>query len=295
MGIKGIDVSAYQSSAPDLTGADFVFVKATEGVSYVNPRMAAQAAHARAAGRVVGFYHFVRAGDMKAQAAYFVNKAASLPGDVLWLDWEDAGVSSAQKDEFLKEVIRLRGATHRVGLYCNTSYWTQRDQSSYYGDALWIAVYNGRPGDPGIKAAWKFHQYTDKPVDTSVSTFATRAELRAWANKAAPAPVPAPAKPAPAPKPSVSLSKLRKAAATDPHAAQGHQTYAAGVRLVEGALRAERLLASKYSGDGSFGSITVKAYADWQRRCGVGGPYDGIPGKASLVKLGAKHGFTVVS
>lgn len=181
--IKGIDVSAYQSDAPNLSGADFCFVKATEGTSYINPRMSAQAAHARKAGLVVGFYHFVQPGDMKAQAAFFVEKAASKPGDILWLDWEHPGVSCAQKDAFIREVQRLRGSTHRVGLYCNTSYWTTRDTTSFYGDALWIAVYNGRPGNPGIKATWRFHQYTDKPVDTSVSTFASRAELRAWANK----------------------------------------------------------------------------------------------------------------
>jgi hypothetical protein len=292
LSIKGIDVSAYQSATPDLSGADFCFVKATEGTSYTNPRMVAQAAHARAAGLVVGFYHFLRPGNVAAQAAYFVKQAASQPGDILWLDWEDAGNSSADKDAFIREVQRLRGSTHRVGLYCNTSFWTQRDKSSFYGDALWIAVYNGKPGQPGIKAAWSFHQYTDKPVDTSVSTFASRAALKAWATKS---PAPAP-KPAPAPaKPSVSLSKLIAAAKADPKAKQGHQTYASGVKLVESALKAEHLLAAAYASDGSFGSVTVKAYAEWQRKCGVGGPYDGIPGKASLTKLGAKHGFNVVS
>ncbi|MFB7500014.1 N-acetylmuramoyl-L-alanine amidase [Streptomyces sp. NPDC056161] len=102
--------------------------------------------------------------------------------------------------------------------------------------------------------------------------------------------------PKPAPKPVVDLSRLVAAARTDPRAAQGHQTYAAGVRLVEAALRAEGLLAAQYASDGSFGSTTVTAYAAWQRRLGYSGSAaDGVPGRTSLSKLGARHGFTITN
>ncbi|MFF0630395.1 GH25 family lysozyme [Streptomyces sp. NPDC004296] len=180
MTVRGIDVSSYQPSSYPTAGLDFVFVKATEGTSYINPRMTAQAAHARRNGLVVGFYHFLRPGDMKAQAAYFVEKCASVEGDPLFADWEDAGVSCAQKDAFLAEVRRLRGATHRVGLYCNLDYWKTRDTTGTAGDALWIADYV-TAGRPRIKAKWLFHQHTDRPLDTNVAAFADRAALRAWA------------------------------------------------------------------------------------------------------------------
>ncbi len=36
--LHGIDVSAFQSSSYDTDGLSFVFIKATEGRSYVNPR-----------------------------------------------------------------------------------------------------------------------------------------------------------------------------------------------------------------------------------------------------------------
>ncbi|MGK5728188.1 LysM peptidoglycan-binding domain-containing protein [Streptomyces sp. URMC 124] len=104
--------------------------------------------------------------------------------------------------------------------------------------------------------------------------------------------VPETSTPAPA-KPVVRLSHVIKAATTDPDLAQGGTTYPADVKPVEAALKAEGLLSSRYAADGSFGSTTVDAYADWQRRCGVGGPYDGIPGIASLRLLGEQHGFTV--
>jgi len=100
--------------------------------------------------------------------------------------------------------------------------------------------------------------------------------------------------PKPAAKPSVSLANVVAAAKRDPKLPQGGTTHAADVKPVEKALKAEGLLASKYASDGSFGSLTVKAYAAWQRKCGYSGKdADGIPGKSSLTKLGAKHGFTV--
>ncbi|NIY69772.1 hypothetical protein SMALB_7896 [Streptomyces malaysiensis] len=93
-------------------------------------------------------------------------------------------MSCAQKDEFIAEVKRLRGKTHRVGLYCNQYYWLHRDNTSNVGDALWIADYV-TIGKPRITAAWTFHQYTDRPVDTNVGKFTDRAALRTWANKGA--------------------------------------------------------------------------------------------------------------
>ncbi|MFK0289953.1 GH25 family lysozyme [Streptomyces sp. NPDC090442] len=192
MTVRGVDVSSYQSATYSTKGLDFAFIKATEGTSYINPRMTAQAAHARRNGLVTGFYHFLRPGDMKAQARYFVDQACSVEGDPLFADWEDSRVSCAQKDQFLAEVRRLRGATHRVGLYCNQDYWLRRDTSGDAGDALWIADYV-TAGRPRIKARWLFHQHTDRPLDTNVADFPDRAALRAWATKAA-AP---PSKPSP--------------------------------------------------------------------------------------------------
>ncbi|MEU0039661.1 GH25 family lysozyme, partial [Streptomyces sp. NPDC006333] len=64
--LRGIDVSAYQSSAYSTDGLSFVFIKATEGRSYVNPKLTAQVKTARDGGCVVGFYHFLWPGDITA-------------------------------------------------------------------------------------------------------------------------------------------------------------------------------------------------------------------------------------
>jgi hypothetical protein len=60
----------------------------------------------------------------------------------------------------------------------------------------------------------------------------------------------------------------------------------------------EGLLSKRYS-DGHLGTATLAAYSRWQERLGYRGrrpgqPADGMPGKTSLVALGAKHGFDVI-
>lgn len=104
---------------------------------------------------------------------------------------------------------------------------------------------------------------------------------------------------APSTKPTVDLSNLVAAARRDPGLKQGGTTHAADVRIVEAALKAEGLLSSTYAADGSFGSTTVAAYRKWQLKLypgastKPGGAADGIPGLASLTKLGTKRGFKV--
>jgi len=203
MGIYGYDVSSYQPNPP--TNADFMFIKATEGTNYVNPYQSSQAAKARRAGMVVGFYHFLHPGNIVAQANYFVQRCVSQVGDVFACDWEQTSsghASSAEKDLFIRTVQKLRPG-HKVLLYCNTSDWLSRDTSGFAGDGLWPANYNGVPGSVPIRSPWLIHQYTSSPLDKNYAPhWANRAAMKAWATssvaKPAPAPKPAP-KPAPAP------------------------------------------------------------------------------------------------
>ncbi|MPY47173.1 N-acetylmuramoyl-L-alanine amidase [Streptomyces acidicola] len=128
------------------------------------------------------------------------------------------------------------------------------------------------------------------PRGFTMASMRDRIDARLGKPTTIPTPAPAP-KPA---KPTVDLSKLVTAARSNPAASGTPVTYS-GVRTVEAALVDAGLLAKKYS-DGHYGTATVDAYAKWQRRLGyTGRDADGIPGKTSLTKLGAKHGFNVVA
>ncbi|MFF9269064.1 N-acetylmuramoyl-L-alanine amidase [Streptomyces rochei] len=108
---------------------------------------------------------------------------------------------------------------------------------------------------------------------------------------------PTPSLPAPK-RPKVSLSQLRRAAETNPQMKGTPVTYS-GVRTYEAALVDEGLL-EKARLDGHYGWDTKDATSRWQERLGYRGrrpgePADGIPGRDSLTRLGAKHGFDVVA
>jgi hypothetical protein len=186
MSVKGQDWAGYQGDRPDVSGLSYVNIKATQGTSYVNPHMQAQADWARSHGLMVGFYHFQEKGNTQAQAEFFVQKCASMDGDTLWCDWEtdpSTGThpTAAEKDAFIKAVKKLR-PTHRCGLYCNTSFWKTIDTTSYAGDGLWIATAGYAAGNPPISSSWVMHQYsTANGVDHDIANFSSAAAMKAWA------------------------------------------------------------------------------------------------------------------
>ncbi|KAB8162915.1 LysM peptidoglycan-binding domain-containing protein [Streptomyces sp. 3MP-14] len=178
------------------------------------------------------------------------------------------------------------------------------------GDALyaWVRAGAPRPGGSTPPATGGTTTYTVKSGDT-LSGIGQRLGVKwhdiATANKIT-APyvirpgqrlaIPGKGKPStPAPaRPKVSLARLVAAARTDPPK-QGTPVSYAGARTVEEALAAEGLL-NRSLADGHFGTATISAYAAWQRKLGyTGRDADGIPGKASLQKLGAKRGFDVTN
>jgi len=187
VGIYGTDVSGYQpiNFALSLPSSgrkvDFAFIKITEGTGYVNSKWTAQRQWARDHGLVIGFYHFARPGDPIAQADYFLSKVALAPGDVIAYDWEDAGVTNAQKDAWIS-YVQGRAPGHRVILYCNTSFWKTRDTTSFAGDGLWIATGGIPAGQPPIESNWLIHQYsTAGGYDHDLALFDSRSAMAAWA------------------------------------------------------------------------------------------------------------------
>ena len=193
---KGYDVSDYQSGIPK--DAQFVFVKATEGAHTGQKGYAEKLATARGRGLVVGHYHFLHAENpVQGEIDHFCRVVGKVPaGELLALDFEPYGqkVSDAQatavKNQWLT-AVKKHFPHHRVGLYIDLDYWHRTDDNA--GDFLWIADPGAAAGKPRVKAAWRFHQYTDRPLDTD-AYHGTLAELKAWAAGAA--------EPAPAPKPT---------------------------------------------------------------------------------------------
>lgn len=189
MGIYGQDWSSYQSASPSTQGLDFVFLKVTEGLGYENPLWVQQYNDARAAGLVVGFYHYPHMhNNDRVEANFFFSKVKPKPGEMVVLDWEgyDSANTSvshseqlAYKEDYLKYMKSLL-PHNPVGMYCNTDYWLNVDTTGHTGDFLWIATAGKPAGYPGIKAPWKFHQYSASGVDRDYGNFNNRNDLVTW-------------------------------------------------------------------------------------------------------------------
>ena len=81
----GLDISHHQDLGLDLAaarrdGIEFVFIKATEGATFVDPEFSANVAEARAAGQLVAAYHYVRANATAADQCANIDR--TIPRDV---------------------------------------------------------------------------------------------------------------------------------------------------------------------------------------------------------------------
>jgi lysozyme len=192
--ILGCDVSSWQG-APDFgavrdSGREFVVLKATEGTSLVDPHVIGSRSRAHAAGLVVGLYHFARARDPAAEAAWFAAAAGELAeGEFVCLDWEVPGDPVGWCCAWLAAVEDRLGV--RAMVYLNQSLRDGHDWTPVAaGDhGLWLAGYDGStdplPADPWPVLAMKQYSRTGTvpgiagPVDLDVF-YGDAEQLRAY-------------------------------------------------------------------------------------------------------------------
>ncbi len=179
--LAGPDVASYQhprNAAINWArvaghGARFVFVKATEGTTYVNPWFARDWSAARRARLVRGAYHFARpafpVSTAADQARAFVRVAGSTreQGDLPpVLDLEDnGGLPPAQLVAWARTwLVTVQALTGRVPiLYTYPYFWatSMGDDTTFGSYPLWLAAYSRTP--PGALPGWSrwtFWQHT---------------------------------------------------------------------------------------------------------------------------------------
>lgn len=194
--IEGIDVSHWQGpidwARVAASGRKFAFMKASDSTTYVDPTYPTNDAGARAAGLVVGAYHFARPdltpGDAVAEADHFANQLRLGSGDLPpVLDLEQTGGLGvpdlhAWVEAFLEQLYVRTGV--RGIIYVSPSFWTNRMGNSGWFAAhgynvLWIAHWTTAP-EPWVPAdnwggkGWTFWQYTS---DGSVPGIGGRVDL----------------------------------------------------------------------------------------------------------------------
>lgn len=148
--MDGCDVASYQYdiNPAAMTTTDFFIVKFTQGDWYTNPYADQQYAKAKAAGKLLGAYHYGEGGDPVKEARYFCAKVGPRVGEcILALDWEGKSNSKFNTSEevawvlkFAMEVYRLTGV--HIFLYMSKSVTRRRNWSEVAKDVrLWCAQY----------------------------------------------------------------------------------------------------------------------------------------------------------
>nr|DAX89121.1 MAG TPA: hypothetical protein [Caudoviricetes sp.] len=167
--LRVVDVASHQKGI--ITGSldcDAVICKATEGTGYVNPYCDEHYQSAKAAGKLLGVYHYASGGNPEAEAEFFVNNIQGyLHEAILVLDWE-SGDNAAWGDSswvarFCAHIVALTGINPMI--YVQRSAANQCVGLGDYG--IWLAEYPdyasrgwGDYVEPNYSGDYAMHQFT---------------------------------------------------------------------------------------------------------------------------------------
>lgn len=170
----GIDVSHHNGNidwSKVVADVKYVFIKASEGVGYKDPKLSTNVTGAENVKIPKGFYHYARpetGNSAKAEAQSFVDSVegfkAELP-HVLDLEGDAARLGKEALTkwavEWLDEVQKLTG--HKVMLYTGASFAKTYCGSTLGKYPLWVAHYGGTdtPLANSTWSKWAVFQYTE--------------------------------------------------------------------------------------------------------------------------------------
>ena len=164
MTLNGIDIANYQANLNAGTiGADFVIIKATQGTWYVNPSCDRHYQQAKAAGKLLGVYHYAEGGDPKAEANYFLaNINGYIKEAIICLDWESVdnsrwGKSDAEWVKTWCDYVYSKTGVRPI-VYIQASAISRLAGIGDYG--LWVAQYASNNPTGYQEHPWNEGAYT---------------------------------------------------------------------------------------------------------------------------------------
>jgi len=146
--LKGIDIYSGSNitswASIKAAGVEAVMIKATEGVTYVNDKLDAHYKGAKAAGLLVGFYHFAKSNPVQAEFNHFRDAIKDYKQDLRpCLDYEVEIPDLGFIKEFMAQNSNLIFySNHSIADVCNIS-----------NADIWIAEPNTSPANTKTYAA----------------------------------------------------------------------------------------------------------------------------------------------
>jgi lysozyme len=169
--VQGVDVSGHNPNVSFeylfKAGKRFTFIKATEGITYINPEFQPDSKEVKDAGLIKGTYHFFLPQDSaEDQAHFFLKTVGNIPKEDLppVLDMEVLGgqpkqIIIARALKWLEIVELTTGKIPMI--YTSLGFWNSLDnplQFKHY--PLFIANYNVHcPEVPTTWSNWTFWQF----------------------------------------------------------------------------------------------------------------------------------------
>ena len=186
--IAGIDVSMWQGpidwEAVKGSGIEFVIIKATEGITYVDPTFIANWGGAKEAGLLVSAYHMLWPQlSASRQAEHFLNTLGERKADFpLALDVELKGTGGNIGAVVEEVLLALEAKDGRKPIiYTARSFW-----GTYVGWApgwdayvLWVADYNA--SSPAMPAGWETYSFWQHSSQGSVPGISGNVDLNIFA------------------------------------------------------------------------------------------------------------------
>lgn len=148
--LKGIDISKWQNTSAVDLAQDFVIIKATEGVGYVDPTCDTKYQYAKSKGKLLGVYDFARPdlGGAIAEADFFVDNTTGYwqaKEAILVLDWEVGNLADVNWAlTWLRRVRDRTGVKPLIYMSASTlgrANWQPVVDEDF---GLWIAGYPNR-------------------------------------------------------------------------------------------------------------------------------------------------------
>lgn len=183
---NGIDVSEWQGDINftdvKASGIKIVYIKSTEGSTYIDPYFKSHYYSAKQNGLNIGFYHFLTARNEEEaiiEARFFASAINGLDSDCkLAMDFEvfnDLTLTEINDIAlaFLTETERLTGKEVIVysDAYNARATFSSRLSSKY---PIWVAEYGSEEPENGQWSTWTGFQYTNQGRISGISGFVDR-------------------------------------------------------------------------------------------------------------------------
>jgi lysozyme len=217
-----IDISHHQGY-PDFdevkrSGVLGVIHKATEGTTFIDDDRAENLTNAKKAGLAIATYFWIKPGDGRAQAEFYLQTIDPVQGERCVIDYEEDGCSLTKLKDAVQALLDYRRElqiTVYSGHLLKETLGDSHDDFLAENTDLWLAQYTASEGNiswpSGTYPQWALWQYSesgeipgidDSYVDLDNFNGSAVAFLN-WINPAGSRPEPPPPSPSPARRPKI--------------------------------------------------------------------------------------------